>query len=41
MLLGTAAREKARTVADKVRTLDLAAHPGFQQRFLDALNFSA
>jgi len=41
MLLGTAAREKARTVAERVRTLDLAAHPGFQQRFLDALNFSA
>jgi uncharacterized 2Fe-2S/4Fe-4S cluster protein (DUF4445 family) len=41
MLLGTAAREKARTDAEKVRTLDLAAHPGFQQRFLGALSFPA
>jgi uncharacterized 2Fe-2S/4Fe-4S cluster protein (DUF4445 family) len=41
MLLGTAAREKALTVAERVRTLDLAAHPGFQQRFLGALTFPA
>lgn len=41
MLLSTAAREKARAVAGAVRTLDLAAHPGFQQRFLGALSFPA
>jgi len=41
MLLSTAAREKARAVAGAVRTLDLAAHPGFQQHFLRALSFPA
>lgn len=38
-LVNSAMREQARDVAALVRTVDLAAHPEFQQRFLGALTF--
>ncbi|MGB4582478.1 MAG: ASKHA domain-containing protein [Coriobacteriia bacterium] len=38
-LVNSAVRAEARDIAGVVRTLDLAAHPEFQQRFLVALSF--
>lgn len=40
-LVNSAARAKAEAISAVVRTVDLAAHPEFQQRFLGALNFPA
>lgn len=39
LLTHRAARRAAAEVASRVRTLDLAAHPAFQERFLAALSF--
>jgi len=38
-LVSTAARERASVLAAAVRTVDLAAHPRFRERFLSALHF--
>jgi uncharacterized 2Fe-2S/4Fe-4S cluster protein (DUF4445 family) len=38
-LVNSAVREKAGDVAALVRTVDLAAHPEFERRFLGALTF--
>ena len=38
-LVSSSARERAREIARAVRTVDLAAHPEFQQRFISALAF--
>lgn len=40
-LVNAAQRRKARELAARVRTVDLAAHPGFRRRFLEALDFPA
>lgn len=40
-LVNSAVRAKAQDLAAVVRTLDLAAHPEFQQRFIAALTFPA
>jgi uncharacterized 2Fe-2S/4Fe-4S cluster protein (DUF4445 family) len=38
-LVDSAARAKAGDIAAIIRTVDLATHPEFQQRFLAALSF--
>lgn len=38
-LASSAVRKRAEELARKVRTVDLAAHPAFEQRFLKALDF--
>lgn len=38
-LLDTAARRRAEAIARHVATIDLAAHPDFQTRFVGAMNF--
>jgi uncharacterized 2Fe-2S/4Fe-4S cluster protein (DUF4445 family) len=39
VLADDATWEAARGLAARIRTIDLAAHPGFQARFISALNF--
>lgn len=38
-LLDGVVRERAAGLVDRVRNVDLAAHPGFQQRFINSLTF--
>jgi len=41
LLVNGELREKAASTVDRVRTIDLAAHPEFQQRFIASLTFPA
>ena len=38
-LLGEEVRERAAALVERVQVIDLAAHPVFQQRFIDSLTF--
>ncbi|MRS11918.1 MAG: DUF4445 domain-containing protein [Actinobacteria bacterium] len=40
-LVNSATRDRAHEIVSRMRTIDLAAHPDFQQRFLAALAFPA